>query len=84
MAIEKKTKIESIEVVGDYKYVQVKTSEWVEENERMIGSKQIYRTSIAPGECPDTADLVVKNICNSVHTPDVVSAYKEFLGLLEE
>ena len=88
MAITKTTKIEKIEVVGDYKAVQVATDTVIKEDGTEI-SRSRHRHVLHPGSLDDSEALVdtdlssedadVKAVANSVWSDAVKTAWKNKL-----
>ena len=88
MAITKETKIEKIEVVGEYKAVQVATDTIIKEDDTEI-SRSRHRHVLHPGTLNDSNSLVdtdisaedaeVKAICELVWTDSVKTAWKDKL-----
>lgn len=85
MAITKETKVEKIEVVGDYKAVQVATDTVIKEDGVEISRKR-HRHVLHPGNLDSGNDLVdtdlsgedsqVKAICELVWTDSVKTTWK--------
>ena len=88
MAITKETKVEKIEVVGEYKAVQVATDTVIKEDGAEI-SRSRHRHVLHPGTLNDSNALVdtdisaedaeVKSICELVWTDSVKTAWKNKL-----
>ena len=79
MALEKKTAITKIEIVGEFKHVQVRETTWVEDDGLKIGGDTHHRHVVSPlddcsGECPE-----VQAIAAAVHTDEVKAAYQAHL-----
>ena len=70
---EKHNPTDKVEIVGDYKHVQVRSATWVEKDGQPIGSKQYHRTVFSPGDSSDNAEI--QAIIDTVHTPEVIDAY---------
>jgi len=85
MAITKETKVEKIEVVGEYKAVQVATDTIIKEDGTEI-SRNRHRHVLHPGNLDSGNNLVdtdlsgedsqVKAICELVWTDSVKTAWK--------
>jgi hypothetical protein len=75
MALEKKSAITKIEIVGPYKHVQVRTSTWIEEDGVKVGGDSHHRHVVAPDADITNESQEVQDICNSVHTDEVKAAY---------
>ena len=77
MAITKTTKIGKIEVVGDYKIVQVRTDTIIEEDGAEL-SKKYHRHHLTPDADISGEHADVKAICNTVWTDEVKAAYQTY------
>jgi len=78
MALTKTVKVDKIEIVGDYKFVQVRTATVIEEDGAEL-SRSFHRHVIAPGDSTASETAEVQAICASVHTAEVVAAYQAHL-----
>ena len=86
MALTKTTAVDKIEVVGDHKFVQVRTATVVSENGNEI-SRSFSRHVLAPctksGDTWSDTDISgesadVQAVCNGVWTDAIKTAYKTF------
>ena len=77
MAITKETKIEKIEVVGEYKAVQVRTDTVIKEDDKEI-SRSAHRHVVHPDMDISGEDAEVQAIANAVWTDAVKSAWADF------
>ena len=77
MAITKEIKIEKIEVVGDYKAVQVATDTVIKEDGTEI-SRSRHRHVLYPDADISGEHAEVQAIANTAWTDDVKAAYKTF------
>jgi hypothetical protein len=77
MAITKTTEIAKIEVVGEYKIVQVRTDTVIKEDDKEI-SRSPHRHHLNPDADITNEHADVKAICNTVWTDDVKAAWKTF------
>ena len=77
MAITKEIKIEKIEVVGDYKAVQVATDTVIKEDGTEI-SRSRHRHVLYPDADISGEHAEVQAIANAAWTDDVKAAYKTF------
>lgn len=77
MALTKEEKISQIEIVGDYKFVQIRTTVTVKEDDKKISSSY-HRRSLTPDADISSETSEIQGICNSVWTDDVKSAYEDF------
>ena len=88
MALSETIEYDKIEVVGNYKYVQVRKATVVKKDDVEI-ARSFNRYSLNPGTLDGSDNLVdtdissqpaeVQSICNAVWTTDVKSAFKSFL-----
>ena len=74
MALTKHVSEDKIEIVGDYKHVQVRTKTAVMEDGVELSSS-FHRHSIAAGQDYSAESTEVQAICAAVHTDAVVAAY---------
>jgi Zn-dependent M32 family carboxypeptidase len=77
MAITKETQIGKIEVVGKYKFVQVRTDTVVmEDNEEL--SRKYHRHALMPDADITNEHSEVQAVCNAVWTDKVKADYETF------
>lgn len=74
MAITKNTTLEKIEVVGEYKLVQVKQKVTVIEDGNLI-SETAHRYVLEPDMNIDNQSQEVKDICNVAWTQEIKDAW---------
>jgi len=79
MALTKTQKVDKIEIVGDYKHVQVRTATVVLEDGVEL-SRSFHRHVVSPGQDTSGEDAQVQAICTAVHTQDVIDAYNAHLA----
>lgn len=77
MAITKEIKVEKIEVVGQYKAVQVATDTIIKEDDKEI-SRSRHRHVIHPDMDISSEDAEVQAVANAVWTDEVKSAWATF------
>ena len=77
MAITKTTEIAKIEVVGEYKAVQVATDTVIKEDGTEI-SRNRHRHVLHPDMDISAEDAEVQAIANAAWTDDVKASYKTF------
>ena len=75
MALEKQIIVDKIEIVGDYKMVQVRTATRIMEDGNVISSSY-HRHVVAPNDDYSAEDAEVQAVCAAVHTPEIVAAYQ--------
>ena len=79
MAITKETQIAKIEVVGEYKAVQIATDTVIKEDGVEI-SKSRHRKVVHPDQDITGEDAEVQAVCNAVWTQAVKDAWTAFLA----
>jgi alpha-acetolactate decarboxylase len=75
MALEKVISEDKIEIVGDYKHVQVRTCTKIMEDGVALSSGY-HRHFITAGQDYSGESAEVQAICAAVHTAEVVAAYQ--------
>ena len=78
MAITKTTEIGKIEVVGEYKAVQVRTDTVIKEDDKEI-SKSFHRHVLTPGTDLSDQSEEVQGIAAVVWNEDLIASYNELL-----
>ena len=78
MAITKETEVAKIEVVGQYKAVQVRTDTVIKEDGKEI-SRSPHRHVVYPDMDISGEHTEVQAIANAAWTDDVKTAYKTFV-----
>jgi hypothetical protein len=74
MALTKSVVIDKIEIVGEFKAVQVRTATVVSEDGTEL-SRSYHRHAIQAGDDYSSEDAEVQAVCAAVHTDEVVAAY---------
>ena len=74
MALSEKQVIDKIEVVGDYKHVQVRVATIIEKDGVEI-SRTFHRHVVSPGDDYSDESLDVQKICKAMHIKSVIDAY---------
>ena len=77
MALEKTIKIDQIEIVGDYKAIQVRTATVVTDDGAEL-SRSFHRHVLQPDAVITGEDAEVQAICNAVWTDEIKAAYETF------
>ena len=77
MALTKETQIGRIEVVGEYKIVQVRTDTIVFEDGNEL-SRKYHRHSLTPDADISSETSEVQGVCNAVWTDEVKSSYETY------
>jgi len=83
MALEKVITEDKIEIVGDYRAVQVRTCTKVLEDGVELSSGY-HRHVVSAGDDYSNESAEVQAICAAVHTDAVIAAYEASLGTVEE
>ena len=79
MALTERTVEDKIEIVGDYKHVQVRTATVIERDGVEI-SRSFHRHVVAPGADITGESAEVQAVCNAVWTQEVKDAYAASQG----
>ena len=78
MAITKRTEEDKIEVVGEFKTIQVRTATVIEEDGVEL-SRSFHRHTVAPDSDSSKESADVKAMVAQFHTDAVKAAYKKHL-----
>ena len=78
MALTEETIQDKIEIIGDYKMVQVRTATVIKKDGTEI-SRSFHRHTVAPDADTSNESAEVQAICNAVHTDAVKTAYAKHL-----
>lgn len=79
MAITKKQVEDKIEIVGDFKHIQIRTATVIEEDGAEL-SRSFHRHVVAPGDDVSGESAEVQAIAAAVHTDAVVAAYEAHIA----
>jgi len=82
MALTERTVEDKIEIVGDYKHIQVRTATVIERDGVEI-SRSFHRHVVSPGADVSGESAEVQAIAATVHTADVIAAYQAHLASQE-
>ena len=82
MALTETTIDDKIEIVGDFKHVQVRSARIIYDSGTEI-SRSFSRRVIAPDADITGESTELQAICNAVHTDDVKAAYAAHLASQE-
>jgi hypothetical protein len=77
MSLEKIVKIDQIEIVGDYKSIQVRTATVVTDDGIEL-SRSFHRHVLSCDADISGEDAEVQAICNAVWTDEIKAAYETF------
>ena len=75
MALTERTEEDKIEIVGQYRQVQVRTATIIERDGVEI-SRSFHRHIVEPGANTSGESAEVQAVCAAVHTDAVVEAYE--------
>jgi len=82
MALTERTVEDKIEIVGDYKHIQVRTANVIERDGVEI-SRSFHRHVVAPGDDVSGESSEVQAIAAAVHTAEVIAAYQAHVASQE-
>ena len=82
MALTEETIQDKIEIVGEFKHVQVRTATVIKRDDVEI-SRSFHRHVVAPGDDVSGESAEVQAICNAVHTQAVKDAYTAHVASAE-
>tara|TARA_R100001015_G_C4488669_1_gene66898 strand:- start:1 stop:252 length:252 start_codon:yes stop_codon:yes gene_type:complete len=82
MALTEKTLEDKIEIVGEFKKIQVRTSRVIYDDGTEI-SRSYNRHVVSPDSDISGESTEVQAICNAVHTQSVKDAYAAYLASLK-
>ena len=74
MALEKLTVIDKIEIVGDFKHLQVREASIIEEDGVEL-TRSFHRYVLSPGDSLVSQSAEIQSIANAVWTEEVINAY---------
>ena len=78
MALTEETVQDKIEIVGEYKIIQVRNATVIKKDGKEI-SRSFHRHIVAPNADISGESAEVKAICNAVHTDKIKTAYKKHI-----
>tara|TARA_R100000278_G_scaffold117530_1_gene97553 strand:- start:74 stop:322 length:249 start_codon:yes stop_codon:yes gene_type:complete len=82
MALEKIIKIDKIEIVGDYKILQVRTATIISEDDNEL-SRSFHREALVPGTDVSDKDQEIIDLANLLWTQEIIDAYNASLTTYE-
>ena len=82
MALTERTVQDKIEIVGDFKHIQVRTATIIERDGVEI-SRSFHRHVVAPDADITGESAEVQSICAAVHTDEIKAAYAAHLAAQE-
>ena len=84
MAITKETIQDKIEIVDEFKYIQVRTATIIKEDGKEI-SRSYHRHVITPSDDSTNESADVKAMVKQFHTEEIKKAYTEYVkNMLEK
>jgi hypothetical protein len=78
MALEKTVTDDKIEIVGPYKFIQIRASIKVTDGEELI-SESYHRRAVMPGQDASNETAEVRALVALYHTADNIAAYKQYI-----
>ena len=82
MALTEETVQDKIEIIGDYKHLQVRTATVIKRDDVEI-SRSFSRHVVSPNDDITGESAEVQAICNAVHTQAVKDAYAAHVAAQE-
>ena len=79
MALTEQTLQDKIEIVGDFKIIQVRTATVIKRDGEEI-SRSFHRHVVSPNEDISGESAEVQALCNLVHTDAIKTAYAAMLA----
>ena len=83
MALTEETVDDKVEVVGDFRHVQVRTATIIKRDGVEI-SRSVHRHTVAPDDDISGESAEVQGICSVVHTQEVKDAWAAHLAAATE
>jgi hypothetical protein len=77
MSLQKTDKIDKIEIVGDFKAINIRVASIITENDIEISRSNIRRVLNCDADISEE-DAEVQAICNAVWTDEIKAAYETF------
>jgi hypothetical protein len=78
MAIIKTVKTDKIEIVGDFKHIQVREATVIEEDGVEL-TRSFHRYVLSPGDDLSSQPTDIQNIANFIWTEELITSYLETL-----
>jgi hypothetical protein len=79
MALTERTEEDKIEIVGEFKHIQVRTATIIERDGAEI-SRSFHRHTVAPGADVSGESADVQALATQFHTDAVVAAYEAHIA----
>ena len=83
MAITKTTAIDKIEILGDFKHIQVRQASIIQEDGVEL-TRSFHRYVLSPGQDLSEQPLEIQSIANAVWTEELITAYQASLQQIEQ
>ena len=77
MALTESSVVDKIEIVGQFRAVQVRTATVIYRDDEEL-SRSFHRHVVSAGDDYSNEDAEVQAICAAVHTPEVIAAYEAY------
>ena len=82
MAITKTVKTDKIEIVGDFKHIQVREATVIQENGVEL-TRSFHRYVLNPGDDVSSQPSDIQSIANAAWTDEIIDAYNASLTTYE-
>ena len=82
MAITKITAIDKIEIVGDFKHIQVREASIIQEDGVEL-TRSFHRYVLSPGQDISEQSSEIQAIANAVWTEELIAAYQASIQVIE-
>jgi len=79
MALTERQEADKIEIVGEFRAVQVRTATIIERDGEEV-TRSYHRHVIQAGEDYSAEDAEVQAVCSAVHTAELIAAYQAHLA----
>lgn len=83
MALTEAQVVDKIEVVGEFRAVQVRTATVIYRDDVEL-SRSFHRHVLQPTDPHEGQDPTVIAVCEAVHTPEVIAAYEAHLQTMQD
>ena len=75
MALTERQEVDKIEIVSEFRTVQVRTATVIERDGEEL-TRSYHRHVVSAGDDYSNETAEVQSICTAVHTPEVITAYQ--------
>ena len=83
MAITKTTAIDKIEILGDFKHIQVRQASIIQEDGVEL-TRSFHRYVLSPGQDLSEQPSEIQSIANAVWTEELITAHQASLQQIEQ